>query len=169
MIRNFCLGVMTLVASFCLLADDASAQILNSNEGCVRCSIRDRSRPPAFWAARELLRKEQPALNMHQRFPYHAMEMSYYRRPYNAHKVNEQRYQSATLMPQRPYGNQMYSQLHKMTEEFTQAEGGADLPKDGYLEYVDWEKHRQQRLNWEYSQPGLSPDPMDVPLIVPHR
>ena len=167
MIRFGLLYVIAIVVSSVAQTNYACAQTARSFRDCTQCNLHIAQRPPAFWAARDLLRKEQPELNMHQRFPYRASEMSYYRRPYNAHTVSAHRYQAMGL-PTTPYSNQMYKSIHEMTRQHMESEGGSELATDGYLEYVDWQKHRNQRLIWNQSQPGTSTNSTDtVPLIVP--
>ena len=108
-----------------------------------------------------------PTGTMSQRFPYQAWKMYYYRRPYNMHHVSGHM-QSSLLnqtngsLPTNSYSNQVFQQIHQNvgfeSDEFGDRQR---LLEDGYLEYVDWQHHRDRRLEWA----NFGPRPKDfIPI-----
>lgn len=102
-----------------------------------------------------LSHRETPPGNMGLHFPYQATQMYYYRRPYNDFHVpphiDESRSgpNQSTFGDRLGYSNQIFDQVHKSSEEYHNAQYGAELEKDGLLEFVDWKGHQQKRLIWE--------------------
>ena len=88
-------------------------------------------------------------------FPYQANQMYYYRRPYNDIHVPTHVGESKDSPAQSTFGrnlgysNQIFERVHEAGEEYHEAQQGGGIENDGLLEFVDWNKHRQSRLNWE--------------------
>ena len=106
-------------------------------------------------SAAMLRHRELPPGNMGLHFPYQANQMYYYRRPYNSFHVpthvGESRNSSAqsTFGQSLGYSNQIFERIHQSSEQYHDAVHGGETEKDGLLEFVDWKKHQQSRLNWE--------------------
>ena len=104
-----------------------------------------------------LKHRETPPGNMGLHFPYQANQMYYYRRPYNDFHVPMHVGESkdsparSTFGENLGYSNQIFERAHEAAEQYheAQATSGGGIEKDGLLEFVDWRKHRQSRLNWE--------------------
>lgn len=101
-----------------------------------------------------LSHRETPPGNMGLHFPYQATQMYYYRRPYNDYHVPGHLAESkgspaeSTLGENLGYSNHIFEEAHESAELYF----GKEIPEnevDGLLEYVDWQEHQQQRLNWE--------------------
>lgn len=102
-----------------------------------------------------LRHRETPPGNMGLHFPYHANQMYYYRRPYNDYHVPTHVEESRNSSAQSSFGgnlgysNQIFEQAHSAAEEYHNSLSFGEAEEDGLLEFVDWTKHRQSRLNWE--------------------
>ena len=102
-----------------------------------------------------LRHRETPPGNMGLHFPYQANQMYYYRRPYNDIHVPTHVRESKDSPAQSTFGrnlgysNQIFERVHEAGEEYHEAQQGGGIENDGLLEFVDWNKHRQSRLNWE--------------------
>ncbi len=99
--------------------------------------------------------------NLSPRYPYSTWRTYYYDRPYNAdHVVRAQ--QEVPVNPAAPYSNQAMEDIFRQAEQRAWERYRAQLhslspaddslrvfQQDGYLEFTDWQKHRDQRLRWE--------------------
>ncbi|MEZ6099183.1 MAG: hypothetical protein R3E01_09445 [Pirellulaceae bacterium] len=109
-------------------------------------------------------------LQMSPRYPYDTLRLCYYDRPYNAHHVEQELGIASFGRGTRalPYSNDFFEEVMQRfavrveeaaeqdqlfdTENSVKAAG---LNHDKYLEYVDWQLHRDARLNWERSHPRV--------------
>ncbi|MCA9138865.1 MAG: hypothetical protein KDB00_18970 [Planctomycetales bacterium] len=103
------------------------------------------------------------------RYPYETFRMYYYRRPYNASHLEQHMTDTNRVNPSNdiPYASPWFSEIYKRIETESVEErlsGGRSDPetkrdllvKDKVLEFVDWKRHRQARLQWESEQDDLS-------------
>lgn len=121
-----------------------------------RCAPQRRSRWLQPWHA-----TIAPPGNLSPRYPYSTWRTYYYDRPYNAdHVVRAQR--EIPVNPAAPYSNQAMDDVFRQVEQRAWDRHRASLDslspadesirafqQDGFLEFTDWQKHREQRLGWE--------------------
>lgn len=117
-----------------------------------------------------------PPGDLHPRYPYATFRMNYYDRPYGPGQESTAmvpRTGTVGLDPQ-PYRTRLFDELEakftqKVTEDaslnsyYLEAQGAktAAAVHDGYLEYQDWRRHRDARLEWEKRQQSEEELPHD--------
>ncbi|MCC9602736.1 hypothetical protein LOC67_19475 [Stieleria sp. JC731] len=112
----------------------------------------------------------EPVGDLHPRYPYDAMQLDYYHRPYSPHHVSQHYGQPSFAETKHPYQTRhlksIYAEIEKEVidirpETLRRASTETTeqiLKKDRPLEFVDWRDHERARVRWERQQEGRSSD-----------